>query len=186
MNRDLFLAILSMDSYNRGYGAGILGLSETGSIGNATIGANSSVLRDINNLRLDIPAGFYALAYDVSGVAGFGAGERVIAYRGTNPFSLDATLRDVINGWSTFTGFGTNSQFGLARAFNKAVTRSDFLVGTGPLSNAVLTGHSLGGALAGHVAVNDNQRPELSGMMGGEWRCGFLNGVQHWRSLRRV
>ena len=32
MNRDLFLAILSMDSYNRGYGQGITGLSNTGLI----------------------------------------------------------------------------------------------------------------------------------------------------------
>ena len=37
MNRDLFLAILSMDSYNRGYGQGITGLSNTGLIGNASI-----------------------------------------------------------------------------------------------------------------------------------------------------
>ena len=43
MNRDLFLAILSMDSYNRGYGQGIkdlptvLGVTK---IGNATITPN--------------------------------------------------------------------------------------------------------------------------------------------------
>ena len=60
MNRDLFLAILSMDAYNRGYEPNVLGLPSTGTIGNATI--------------LDIPlptgseeAGFYGIAYDNSG-----------------------------------------------------------------------------------------------------------------------
>jgi hypothetical protein len=32
MNRNLWLAILSMDSYNRGYGAGLSNLSVSGSI----------------------------------------------------------------------------------------------------------------------------------------------------------
>ena len=34
---DLINAILSMDSYNRGYGSGIKGLDPSGSIGNFTI-----------------------------------------------------------------------------------------------------------------------------------------------------
>lgn len=44
ISKDLLLAILSMDSYNRGYGAGIDGLSsEAGTtIGTATIGIDSS------------------------------------------------------------------------------------------------------------------------------------------------
>ncbi len=38
MNRNLFLVILAMDSYNRGYGVGIKGLGGVGSgIGDATI-----------------------------------------------------------------------------------------------------------------------------------------------------
>jgi hypothetical protein len=37
MNRDLFLAILSMDSYNRGYGQSIKNLPDLGSVGNASI-----------------------------------------------------------------------------------------------------------------------------------------------------
>ncbi len=78
MDRDLFLAILAMDSYNRGYGAGVTGLSETGGIGNATIrpfqeGEQSGWQS----------AGFYAIAYDVSQVAGFGDVEKVISCRGT-------------------------------------------------------------------------------------------------------
>jgi hypothetical protein len=42
MSDDLFQAILAMDAYNRGYGAG---LNVSGNqIGNATVGADSSVL----------------------------------------------------------------------------------------------------------------------------------------------
>ncbi len=77
MNKDLFLAILAMDSYNRGYGEGVSGLSESGQIGGATI-------REFKVGEQDgwEAAGFYAIAYDMTGVAGFGAGERVISYRG--------------------------------------------------------------------------------------------------------
>ena len=37
MSRDLFLAILSMDSYNRGYGPGIKLRPDSGMLGSATI-----------------------------------------------------------------------------------------------------------------------------------------------------
>jgi hypothetical protein len=86
MNRDLFLAILSMDSYNRGYGEGITGLSESGRLGTA-------IIREPGEDEQEgwQAAGFYAIAYDMTGVAGFADGERVISYRGTdrifnNPF----------------------------------------------------------------------------------------------------
>lgn len=62
MNRDLFLAILSMDSYNRGYGQGITGLSNTGLIGNASILSQS----DIRPGFTAVNASFYAIAYDLS------------------------------------------------------------------------------------------------------------------------
>ncbi len=86
MNRDLFLAILSMDSYNRGYGEGIIGLSNVvgTQIGKAQLSADSVQ-------KLGAPAqaaGFYALAYDMTGVSGFASGERVIAYRGTDNFNI--------------------------------------------------------------------------------------------------
>ncbi len=77
--RDLFLAILAMDSYNRGSGAGLNdggggdsdGLGEAGSqIGTATV------------LNIPLPqgseaAGFYAVAYATQ----YGT---VISYRGTD------------------------------------------------------------------------------------------------------
>jgi hypothetical protein len=47
MNKDLFLAILAMDSYNRGYGTHLTGLSSTRGtlVGNAEIGLESNVIR---------------------------------------------------------------------------------------------------------------------------------------------
>jgi hypothetical protein len=46
MNEDLFLAILAMDSYNRGYGAGVKGLEVNANItklGRATIVSESTL-----------------------------------------------------------------------------------------------------------------------------------------------
>lgn len=59
MNRDVFLAILAMDSYNRGYNQGVAGLSNLGQIGDATI-------IDIPLPAGSITAGFYALSYTVT------------------------------------------------------------------------------------------------------------------------
>ena len=101
MTRDLFLAIMSMDSYNRGYGVGIKGLNESGRLGNATI-------REFGENEQDgwQKAGFYALAYDMTGMANGGAfadGETVIAFRGTNfvlnpSFFQSPAWDDIING----------------------------------------------------------------------------------------
>jgi hypothetical protein len=48
ISSELFLAILAMDSYNRGYNAGlggpVDGLGKTGQIGNASIGQTSEIL----------------------------------------------------------------------------------------------------------------------------------------------
>ena len=74
MNRDLFLAILSMDSYNRGYAQSINGLNvELGvtELGGATIIRQSDVVAG----SAGVNAGFYAIAYDWNG-------ETIISYRG--------------------------------------------------------------------------------------------------------
>ncbi len=62
MNRDVFLSLLALDSYNRGYGTNINGLAETGSLGSA----------NIRDFKPDEQAGwqaagFYAIAYDWNG-----------------------------------------------------------------------------------------------------------------------
>jgi hypothetical protein len=88
MNRDLFLAILSMDSYNRGYGRGINFGQNTGQVSRNEVGArlgNATILRDANDVEgIAQAAGFYALAYTVSGVSGMADGTTVIAFRGTD------------------------------------------------------------------------------------------------------
>jgi hypothetical protein len=75
MDSDLFRAILAMDSYNRGYGAGILGLSNAT---NTAIG--TATIYDTKGDSEAQGANFYAIAYNWNG-------ETVISYRGTNTFA---------------------------------------------------------------------------------------------------
>ena len=77
ISKDLFLAILSMDSYNRGYNSGI-----NFSVPNSNIG-NAVVYTEKGDAEAQ-SAGFFAVAYDTSAVFGFSAGEKTIAYRGTD------------------------------------------------------------------------------------------------------
>ena len=68
ISRDLFLAILAMDSYNRGYSAGIDGLPESGQLGNASLITRASLGVDNPIYQNWQSAGFYAIAYDMTGV----------------------------------------------------------------------------------------------------------------------
>jgi hypothetical protein len=162
MNRDLFLAILSMDSYNRGYGRGVnfgpnaqaAVRNEAGSrIGNATV------------LNVDLPsgsiaAGFYALAYRVSGVAGIADGSTVIAYRGSDNIGEPSEIferfitgnpgdDDVNSGYGVALGSPVGPQALLAlRFFQSVATPQNQL-------NVITTGHSMGAGFAG-LAANDN------------------------------
>lgn len=76
---DLFLAILAMDSYNRGYNAG-LGDPQTGlagtQIGNATLAQRS----DTSQGSTAVAASFFAQAYTWNG-------QTVISYRAATPLS---------------------------------------------------------------------------------------------------
>lgn len=97
ISRDLFLSILSMDAYNRGYNAGIeeLGGPDT-KIGNATI-KRQSVTADGSP---EVTASFYAISYDTQ----YG---QVISYRGTDKqavFGSAASASDIYNGWVQGTG----------------------------------------------------------------------------------
>jgi hypothetical protein len=148
MNRDLFLAILAMDSYNRGYGQGVSGLANSGHIGNATITRQSNIISD----STEVAAGFYAIAYTVTGVDGIADGSTVISYRGTN---YDASgdyskFRDIWNGWIVGAGVAVgqaNPALEFYRAVNNGASAFDLTDGR----SITLTGHSLGGGLAGFV-----------------------------------
>ncbi len=86
ISKDLYLAILAMDAYNRGYGVGIGGLSGIGSkLGSATILTDSETQAVTKSSAA--AAGFYAVAYTM----GIGAdvptelqGKTIISYRGTD------------------------------------------------------------------------------------------------------
>lgn len=143
VNRDLFLAMLSMDSYNRGYGFGIKGLSD-GYLGLATIENDSFILSNSSNERIDISAGFYAIAYNWNG-------ETIISYRGTdNNLGNIGEASDIATGYDLGVGIPTAPQALLATDFYKAVAGD----GINPFSaNITTTGHSLGGGLAGFAAA---------------------------------
>ncbi len=146
---DLIYAILSLDSYNRGYGSGIRGLDEAGHIGDFSI-------RQFNIGERDnwSDAGFYAIAYTNTST-----GEVVISYRGTDTNS-DQTAKGAGNsdaryGYGIALGAAPGSIFDLATdqavlaaAFYKAVTGK---TSTEFANNVTLVGHSLGGGLAGFI-----------------------------------
>lgn len=129
ISKDLFLAILSMDAYNRGYGAGmsdgrgnldqdgidIDGLGAEGSkIGKATV-----VAQDISDDAQE--NNFYALAYELNG-------ETIISYRGTDDFSIFSSNSDIWTGWRFGTGDTGNTQVDLARDFYEAASGPEPMV----------------------------------------------------------
>ena len=131
MNDLLMQALLAMDSYNRGYNRRIKLPSKVGNkIGNATIIKQSEILADSSEVRND----FYAVAYEYSG-------RKIISYRGTdNPKS------DFLKGWFQGIGFETPQSYLAAKFYRQLVGASNLYT-----SNAILTGHSLGGGLAGLI-----------------------------------
>lgn len=79
MNREVFLSLLALDSYNRGYGQNVVLNS-----GDSTAGQDEAGRKIGNATVIDVPlpsgsiaAGFYAIAYNWNG-------ETIISYRGTN------------------------------------------------------------------------------------------------------
>jgi fermentation-respiration switch protein FrsA (DUF1100 family) len=133
---DLFLAILSLDSYNRGYGVGMADVSGN-QLGTATITSQGFT-------ETQKAAGFYATAYSWNG-------HTVISYRGTS-FVGSPDPSDVIQGWTLSAGDITAWQPRLAEQFYNQVVNPDVFSGTAP-SNVILTGHSLGGGLAGFISL---------------------------------
>jgi hypothetical protein len=144
ISKDLFLAILSMDSYNRGYHERIAGLGGVNSqIGNAFISSQSDTLGNTEG----VGAGFYGLSYNTSGVTGFSAGEKTIAYRGTDAaFGSGEIGSDIWNAYGVGAGSPNGKQAELAIKFYKSLAGANL-----QSANISLTGHSSGGGLAGLV-----------------------------------
>lgn len=156
MNQSVFRAILAMDSYSRGYSPHVAGVTGT-QIGLANILTRATLGIDDTQYANWQQAGFYASGYNWNG-------ETIISYRGTNfdvrqdgaSFFARPAVRDIWNGWSLGAGFADASQGQLALQFYRAVAGVDNFYAPQPL--VTLTGHSLGGGLAGFVgALSGNQ-----------------------------
>jgi hypothetical protein len=150
---NILKAILAMDSYNRGYGAYItLPLKENGnflSVGEAEIATDST---EKLGLGVDASASFYAIAYNYNG-------QKIISCRGTDDFGsiLDLwTDGDIWNGWGVGTGSVEGRQAEMAFEFYQLVVGG---IGNVYSADVTLTGHSLGGGLAGLVAALIRRAP---------------------------
>jgi hypothetical protein len=157
VSSELMYAILAMDAYNRGYNPGIAGLGGMGSqIGTATVGIDADDPEGVAQA-----AGFYGLAYQWNG-------ETIIAYRGSDSYSdyVGVDLALAIN------DDYDEAQVQLASKFYQAVATSP---GTSPTIK--LTGHSLGGALAGFVGgVYDKETVGFDSI-------GFYPALQDFQAL---
>jgi hypothetical protein len=109
ITRDLFLSILALDSYNRGYGAGVTGLGDED---NTLLGSAKIINR--NGDPAAQAKGFYGIAYEWEG-------KKVISYRGTDNYGLTtdpaAGATDLLNGWTAGLGYTGASQLGMAAEF---------------------------------------------------------------------
>lgn len=123
----LFRAILAMDSYNRGYDAGIA-LSGV-SLGGATLGIDSSELgENSQGGDRDQALGFYAVSYDYNG-------QKIISFRGTDkaPSAENLLPDDVRYGWTLGAGDTyAGSQGALAVEFYRLVVGVVFTPKTEP------------------------------------------------------
>lgn len=173
MNEELFLAILAMDSYNRGYDT-LIDLRDIDSdgtpidnsdtidirIGDAQILRDSSILLSEKGDRLDISIGFYAAVYEYKT-------EIVISYRGTDNLNIslsNVVPDDIEHGWTLGTGNTSSEQGRMAVSLYKAV--ADEFASSGSSNNYFdpnisTTGHSLGGGLAGYVAALYGKEAQL-------------------------
>ncbi|WP_270934250.1 calcium-binding protein, partial [Falsiroseomonas oryzae] len=157
VGRDLYLAILALDSYNRDYDQ-VVNLTGT-QIGDARIlsreadlGLDSAIFETWKS------RGFYGIAYDTGGTS-IGT-SLTLSYRGTNfnfpslwDFLNSPGVLDALNGWSVFFG-DTEGQAALALDL--------YVAAAGPWADLrgasiTTTGHSLGGGLAGLVAETYNR-----------------------------
>lgn len=119
MNPDVFLSLLALDAYNRGYGQGVVTVKGDDAAGTDEIGRSiglATIIADDISQNAQA-AGFYAIAYEWNN-------KTVISYRGTNfpdlsnvtEQAFNAFATDVWGGWNFFLGFDRPSQAPLARA----------------------------------------------------------------------
>jgi len=124
ITQDLFMAILSMDAYNRGYGAGIEdGIPGSGGLpdglGEAGYRIGNAEIKDVDLPNGSQAAGFYALANEWQG-------QTVISYRGTDQLLSnlwsDDVGSDIWNAYLGGAGEPVTQQSVLAAQFYQAAT----------------------------------------------------------------
>lgn len=150
ISKELYLALLSMDAYNRGYGAGVADGGEADTDGLGGIGShigNATVIRQsyTEEGTPGVAAGFCAVAYTMGSgpdVPPELQGKTIISYRGTDNYGALPSTADVWNGYGIALGSPLGEQARLAAAFRAAVAASG--------ATPILTGHSLGGASTWH------------------------------------
>jgi hypothetical protein len=145
ISNDLFIALLAMDTYNRGYNPGLTIASSQ--IGLAALGFNSSILDQTPDQGRDVSASFFAQSYSLGG-------KTIIAYRGTDSPIADAASGYGIGG-GTLPTAAVAVQGRLALEFYNAIK-------TAGASNIELTGD--GSRLLqrrGHIEQTDDGRAVL-------------------------
>ena len=152
----LFQAILSMDSYNRGYYEGVKiveGVNVVGSkLGATTIIQQSDFIAGTQGVR----EGFYAIAYEYKYMeGGEEKTETFISYRGTDQFlTANGVGGDIVNSYDVGAGVADTPQSRLAIEFYKSVAAAINANNADPYAaNITVTGHSAGGGLAGLVGA---------------------------------
>jgi hypothetical protein len=152
-NNILMFAILSMDVYNRDsnntpaviYGA--LNASAGSANGPVSLGNARLISTSYNDTTL-----FGAASYNVSG-------QIVVAYRGT---VFDSFWHEAWNGYGVGAGSPTGPQAQEAITFYQKVANSlPNFNGNYATANIMLTGHSLGGGLAGFIGALYGQQGVL-------------------------
>ncbi|MEZ5815416.1 MAG: hypothetical protein R3E13_11965 [Alphaproteobacteria bacterium] len=151
---ELMNAILAMDAYNRGYDASI----ELPSAIDGSVSIGKATIIDAKGDTAAQAIGFYALAYDYDG-------QTIISYRGTDyPKEGQKTSlgvpNDMFHGWSLGGGFVSSEQSLMAIDFYRSIAEQFLLPGSNNIyldADIALTGHSLGGGLAGFVGALYNQ-----------------------------
>jgi len=148
---EIQFAALALDSYNRGYNAGMpgpgvgLGIAKGSAVAGGTLIATAD---DLPNADIQL-ADFYATAYLIDG-------EIVISYRGSD--NLFWEVVDGVKAWLGPDGYRVTAM-AYGSTPDQALLALDFfnhVQSAHPGVPITVTGHSLGGSLAGYVSYFKN------------------------------
>ncbi len=166
ISTELLMAVLSMDAYNREYNSGIDGLNAS-KVGQASIIDRTAVGIGAPEYQAWQSASFYAVAYQMTdnSIDGLVEGEIIISYRGTDERFFELPLVDL----PIITGDYDEQQVQLAMQFHSAIAAT--------AENPIfLTGHSLGGGLAGMTAAAFDEQSLLVDPI------GFVGAYDNFRT----